>query len=191
MDVANDNVIPQKTTFLLQLPTELILNVLDELDLRTLLLCKGVSSWLEFAVLPELNCVLQVCCFFRNVISETAIFQYKIELFVNGMVDGPPDGLDVATRLDRLVRRQAAWDNLKCTEDKSVDMLAGSVWELYGGVLAQATRREFLTFRQLPSQYRGISERVWTVDVSQIDLRDFTFDNAQDLLVIAEKPCLL
>jgi hypothetical protein len=107
------------------------------------------------------------------------------------MMDGPPGGLDVAARLDRLVRRQAAWDDLKCTEDKSIEMLTGGVWELYGGVFAQATGRDVLTFRRLSSHYRGIMENVWTVDISQIDMRDFTFDNSQDLLVIAEKPRLL
>jgi hypothetical protein len=70
-------------------------------------------------------------------------------------------------------------------------MLTGRIWELYGGVLAQATGRNLLSFRQLPSHFRGIEEKTWTVDISQSGVRDFTFDNSQDLLVIAEKPRLL
>jgi hypothetical protein len=136
---------------------------------------------------------LQICCFFRNIISKAASFQYKIELGASGMMNGPSGGLDAAARLDRLVRRQAAWIDLKCTDDKSIEMLSsyGGVWELYGGIFAQATGRDVLTFRRLPSHYRGITEDFWTVDISQVDMRDFTFDNSQDLLVIAEKPRLL
>jgi hypothetical protein len=104
------------------------------------------------------------------------------------MEDGPPGGSNIPARLDRLIRRQAAWDDLKWTEDQSIEMLTGRIWELYGGVLAQATRKDLLLFRQLPSQYRGIVEKTWTVDISKIDVRDFTFDNAQSLLVLAEKP---
>jgi len=107
------------------------------------------------------------------------------------MEDGPYSRLNIADRLDRLKRRQAAWINLNWTDDKSVEILTGRIWELYGGVLAQATGRELLSFRRLPSHYRGIEEKTWTIDISQTDMRDFTFDNSQELLVIAEKPRLL
>lgn len=107
------------------------------------------------------------------------------------MEDGPPGGLDVAARLERLKRRQVAWHKLKWAEDKTINMLTGRVWELYGGILAQAAGNDILSFRRLPSYYRSIPENSWTVDVSQINIRDFTFDGSQDLLVIAEKPRLL
>ena len=104
------------------------------------------------------------------------------------MEDGPPFGLSVAARLDRLQRHQAAWKDLNWSEYKTVNMLAGHIWELFGGVLAQATGTDLLTFRQLPSHHRGIEEKIWTVDISRLNVRDFTFDPSQDLLVVAEKP---
>jgi hypothetical protein len=104
------------------------------------------------------------------------------------MEDGPPDGLNVAARLDRLQRRQAAWDGLKWAEDKSYEMSTGHIWELYDGVLAQAMGKDLLMFRQLPSHYRGIEEKTWTVDISQFNVRDFTFNTSEDLLVLASRP---
>jgi hypothetical protein len=131
---------------------------------------------------------VQVCRFFRDIITQSAVFQYKIELGANGMEDGPPFGLSVAARLDKLQRHQAAWEDLNWSEHKTVDMLTGRIWELFGGVLAQATGKDSLTFRQLPSHHRGIEEKIWTVDISKFNVRDFTFDPSQDLLVVAEKP---
>lgn len=130
----------------------------------------------------------QVCRLFRAIISEAVIFQYKIELGANGMEDGPSSALSAAHRLEKLKKHQAAWDELKWTEDKTVDMSIGHVWELYGGVLAQSNLNRAIFCRQLPSHLRGIEEKTWTVDISSFDLRDFTMDPSQDLLAIAEKP---
>lgn len=108
------------------------------------------------------------------------------------MENGPSSSLNAAEKLERLKKRQAAWDELKWSEDKNVDMSTGTVWELYGGVLAQASEdRRTFSFRQLPSHHRGIEERTWTVDVSNSNVRDFTMDPSQDLLVIAERPVLV
>lgn len=106
------------------------------------------------------------------------------------MDDGPPGRFSPSSRLERLRRHQYAWDTLKWTTDTKFDMMTGHVWELYGGVLAQAEEGRRLSFRQLPSSHRGIEEKSWLVDISDIDLRDFSMDPSQDLLVIAEKPRL-
>lgn len=108
------------------------------------------------------------------------------------MEDGPPGGgLSPAPRLEKLIARQRAWDTLKWADDKSFEMLTGQVWELYGGVLAQAESENSLVFCRLPSYFRGIEEKRWTVDISAFKVRDFGMDPSQDLLVIAETPILL
>lgn len=134
----------------------------------------------------------QVCRSFRDLVAESTLLQYKIELGAHGLEDGPPHGnLSIALRLEKLIERQRAWDTLQWVGDKSKEMLTGQVWELYGGVLAQAENENSLVFRQLPSHFRGIEENRWTVDISEFKLRDFGMDPSQDLLVIAEKPVLL
>ena len=134
----------------------------------------------------------QVCRLFRDLIAESTVLQYKIELGAHGLEDGPPhEDLSPALRLEKLVARQRAWDTLQWVDDKSREMLTGLVWELYGGVLAQAENENNLVFCRLPSHFRGIEEKRWTVDISAFSLRDFGMDPSQDLLVIAEKPILL
>lgn len=66
-------------------------------------------------------------------------------------------------------------------------MLRGGVWELYGGVLAQARSRDTLVFRQIPSKIKGLQEREWEC-VYDFAVRDFGMDPAQDLLASIELP---
>ncbi|OBZ79706.1 hypothetical protein A0H81_00991 [Grifola frondosa] len=155
---------------LCSLPTELIIKLLDELDFRSLLLCR------------------QVCRFFQTIIDEDAALQYKIELAVAGMEDGPPSARSPAERLAKLKARQAAWNSLQPSSQKTIPMLRGEVWELYGGVLAQARGPQSLAFRQLPSDIRGIEEKEWMIEDVGIAIRDFGMDPAQDLLVVIETP---
>ncbi|KAH7929334.1 hypothetical protein BV22DRAFT_1029582 [Leucogyrophana mollusca] len=93
-------------------------------------------------------------------------------------------------RLNALKKQQTAWNSLDWAHYQTVHMLEGDIWELYGGVLAQGRRSGPLGFRQLPSHYRGIEERVWGVHVPGIALRDFTMDPSQDLLVLIDGPQL-
>lgn len=67
-------------------------------------------------------------------------------------------------------------------------MLVGQTWELYGGVLAQGPDSSSLTFRQLPSELRGIEEKEWMISDIGFNIRDFGMDPAQDLLVAIQVP---
>jgi hypothetical protein len=58
--------------------------------------------------------------------------QYKIELAAYGMEDGPSGLLSVSERFDLLRKHRIAWENLAWTDDFTIPMLAGQVWELYG-----------------------------------------------------------
>ncbi|KAG0704338.1 hypothetical protein DFH29DRAFT_801932 [Suillus ampliporus] len=156
---------------LISLPVELILKILSALDWRTLLVCR------------------EVCSFFRSIVEENSA-QYDIELAVSGMMDGPPSPLTASERLALLKERNVAWESLRWVESKDIQMMQGDIWELYGGVFAQSSTPDVLHFRQLPSKYRNIEEKLWHVALD-IQVRDFTMDPAQDLLVLIEQTNLL
>jgi hypothetical protein len=102
------------------------------------------------------------------------------------MEDGPQSTLTWADRRDRLRAHQAAWRDLNWTAEKEIPMMQGGVWELYGGVLAQARSRETLCFTQLPSRIRGIEEKEWELKLP-ITVRDFAMEPSLDLLVVIER----
>ena len=103
------------------------------------------------------------------------------------MEDGLSSTMLLADRLQRLREHQTAWRSLKWRIDKTVDMLQGGEWELYGGVLAQARGRDTLVFEQLPSEIRGIPEDRWELVPKDIKaIRDFAMEPAFDLLVLIE-----
>ncbi|KAI0695131.1 hypothetical protein BC835DRAFT_1273744 [Cytidiella melzeri] len=156
-------------SLLLQLPTELVMKIIGLLDWRSLLACS------------------EVCVVLRDAITSSRECQYAIELPIAGMEDGPPSNMVLTERLQRLRDHQAAWRSLQWRTDKTIDMLDGGVWELYGGVLAHARGRDTLVFNQLPSAIRGIPEHSWEVTPSNItSIRDFAMEPACDLLVLIE-----
>lgn len=132
----------------------------------------------------------EVCHHLRNIIHEASSLQYTIELGANGLENGPSScSLNHADRLQRLLDYEKAWGDLKWTSDTVIPMTNGGIWELSGSVLAQSTvGRESLVFTQLPSKFRDIKQRQWTLDISQYNVRDFTMDPSQDLLVLVQRP---
>lgn len=133
--------------------------------------------------------VIQVCRLFHSIVQGDSA-QYEIELAVSGMVDGPPSTLTTSDRLALLKERNAAWESLRWVESRDIPMMQGHIWELYGDVFAQSSTSDVLHFRQLPSNYRKIEEKTWGVALD-INVRDFTMDPAQDLLVLIEEPTQL
>ena len=109
--------------------------------------------------------------------------QYELELALAGMENGPHSVLTSSDRLHRLKVHQAAWYDMKWTSEREIPMHHGGVWELYGGVLAQAKSRETLCFTRLPSQIKGIEEQEWELKLP-IQVRDFAMDPSLDLLVV-------
>ncbi|EMD42146.1 hypothetical protein CERSUDRAFT_147732 [Gelatoporia subvermispora B] len=157
---------------LFRLPDELLVQVLEELDFRTLARCR------------------QVCKLLLTIINGAAALQYKIELGVAGMENGPSRApFGTADRLARLKKHQQAWDALQSHEPiRWISMEERGVWELYGNVLAQAKDPTTLCFQQLPSIIRGIDSKEWTLENFDFVIRDFGMDPAQDLLVLVQSP---
>ena len=108
--------------------------------------------------------------------------QYRIALFVSGMVDGPPGNLSTSERLELLRRYEASWKNFEWSEHNTVDYSHGPAWEFYGNVWGHSRGSDAIDFVQLPSRLRGISLRQWTLRFD-FDVRDFSMDPSQDLLV--------
>lgn len=151
------------------LPNELIAIVFDELDVVSLLRCK------------------QVCQLFLSVITTNAQLLYKAELFFGRFENGRHCNLDTAGRLRACRQYQQAWNHLSFPDSKFIDMHGGHAWELSGGVLCQTMQsRSGLACVQLPCKIKDIPEREWTINDFGFEIRDFTVDTSQDLIVALE-----
>jgi len=112
--------------------------------------------------------------------------KYKIELLAANMDDGPPSSVDKADRLKLLRAHQTAWKNLTWTKKSVVSYNPTEIpWRCLGGVLGSAYNRS-LRFIQVPSVFRGIEEKEWTIEDIGFRVGDFTMDPSQDLLVALE-----
>ncbi|KAH8102060.1 hypothetical protein BXZ70DRAFT_1063531 [Cristinia sonorae] len=160
---------------LLNLPIELILRILHELDLPSLVRCR------------------QICTLLRDKIDGDVVLQYKIELVTHGMEDSPQNALTVSDRLQRLQRHTEAWRSIRCTSSDEVHMggrVGMMALEMRGGVLAHllssntGDRKIGMTFTQLPSELRGIPHRTWNLTDLGTDVTYCTMDPSQDLLVL-------
>ena len=105
------------------------------------------------------------------------------------MEDNPLSTLTRAEKLPLLRQYEKAWDNFTMEGGpytrQMTPILDGPAWELAGGVIAQSAGPTSVEFTQLPSTVRGITEKVWKIDLD-FDLRDFTIDPGQDLLVAVQ-----
>ncbi|PCH44829.1 hypothetical protein WOLCODRAFT_139276 [Wolfiporia cocos MD-104 SS10] len=159
----------RRRTFL-SLPEELLHHILCMLDFRSLLRCR------------------QVCRYFAAAIQNSSSLQYPIELAVSNMEDGPCSALGPAARLRRLKTHREAWDTLNYTMREKLPILEGAALELYKGILVQVSGDRTIHFRQLPSSFRDIDERSWTIEDVGFAIADIGIDPSQDLLVVIEKP---
>jgi hypothetical protein len=119
------------------------------------------------------------------LIDETTIFQYRIALFLSGLVDGPPGVLTTSKRFELLRRYDASWKNIEWTEHNTIPYSRGQPCKLYGNVWGHSSGRDDINFVQLPSRLRGIPMRQWTLRLD-FAVQDFGMDPSQDLLVTIE-----
>lgn len=101
------------------------------------------------------------------------------------MEDGPPSHLTLKDRIEMLRARQKAWHTLSWTSEESI-AVAGHSWELFGGILAQADGPSSITFRRLPSKFRGLETLEWRIENLDFMFMDFAMDSSLDLLVAIE-----
>ena len=92
---------------------------------------------------------------------------------------------DFPSRLDAIRRYTDAWNNLKFPTRKQILMEDGQAWDLVNGVLTQACFHGGISCVQMPCSIKGIPEHRW-VAPTDFQIRDFTIDISQDLLVAME-----
>ncbi|KZS88388.1 hypothetical protein SISNIDRAFT_459853 [Sistotremastrum niveocremeum HHB9708] len=117
-------VLPRKIERTIQdLPTEVILRIFCELDLQGLHTCMLVSHA------------------FNGLIQESGLLQYRIELWSNGMLDGPagiPRFQSSKSRHKALLELQDSWFNLRPRKETRLESAnQGTRYDFASGVLAR------------------------------------------------------
>jgi len=122
-------------------------------------------------------------------VDASSALQYIVELAGAGMRDGAPNGAVPAVRLRGLREMQNAW---KCPAWSTVDHFPTSKgispypMTASGNLVVfrscRSRRGEFVLLR-LPSESRGIPERLWSLDVGTNQIETACADDSQDLLI--------
>ncbi|KAK7681763.1 hypothetical protein QCA50_015110 [Cerrena zonata] len=155
---------------LLDLPIELLLHILLIMPFDDILKCK------------------RICKRINQIVSDDTQLQYQIKLGFNGMVDNanPNCTLPTIERLKRMSMYEDMWRAAPKKDYYEVQFDGQDVWEFSRNVLAQARRSRDLVFVQLPSIIRQTEQKRWEISDVGFQIRDFTMDPDQDLLVILE-----
>ncbi|KAJ3875616.1 hypothetical protein F5051DRAFT_57595 [Lentinula edodes] len=154
----------------LQLPVEILCDVLQVLYVKDLLQCN------------------LVCKCLRRIINESSALQYTIELARCRMKPVPTSKLPISSRLRILRDRENAWRTFSPKSQHKLKLNhSGTVYEFAGGVYGTGKeinrRTTYITFYDLPSVTSG-AQRSITHTFTDVNVIDFTMDPAQDLLVL-------
>ncbi|OBZ75010.1 hypothetical protein A0H81_05604 [Grifola frondosa] len=123
------------------LPAELIIKILLDVELHNLLACR------------------RVCRFLSELIEDAVELRYKIALGMAGLEDGPPGGLTIAERLERVEKYQDAWRNLNFTTSSPISSRLEKPHS--GGVHSNSTVNGDVEFFQIGSPIKGRQEMHW------------------------------
>jgi hypothetical protein len=107
----------------LELPGELLIQILSQLTLGELLSCKCVNRLLN------------------EIVEESVVLQYVIETEAAGVRDNPRSHLATAERLDRLRRREDAMTRFRISHIRTVPVQipTSGIYDLSGGVYLLGT----------------------------------------------------
>jgi len=149
----------------------------------------SITIYIHILLCPLIS---QVCKKLKERIEHAKIIQYTIELEINGMEMNPNNNWPVADSLKRLSQHQSGWERLEGSNDLEepivIPMQAGNIWDLYGGVLAQADPAGHFHFTELPSTFHHIQQEDWKISPDIPSVGDFGMDPGQDLLVWITSP---
>ncbi|KAF9232387.1 hypothetical protein BU15DRAFT_81300 [Melanogaster broomeanus] len=140
----------------IDLPPELLTAIFLHTDSRTISRCRSV------------------CRRFKDVVDSSVELQYRVELALDGMIDGPPSLISTGERLARLRSLRRTWSTLSCTSKVTVPMPGAC----YAYELTRATSR------RRGSRLRTIPGRTLVHDDIGVPTRDFAMDPSQDLVVL-------
>jgi hypothetical protein len=131
-----------------------------------------------------------VCKKLKDHVETAKETQYIIELALAGLEHNSNNTWSSAERLESLRKYQSRWEKLEWSRETRIPFLASGMWDLYGGILAQADDARALHFTRLPSDSRRIEKESWTIEpnVGDAVVEDFAFDPSQDLLTLITPP---
>ncbi|KAI0048654.1 hypothetical protein FA95DRAFT_1557726 [Auriscalpium vulgare] len=156
------------------LPDDLLHAILLQVDYKSILSCQAT------------------CRSLKTFVDSSMQFQYKIELGVAAMCEGPAARhLDVSEKLQRLRAYNAARArDITFEELPFGPALAGDFWSLESSVTTLVSHRFDddghglrLYVQQMPSVVRGIEERHWSIKIP-VSYGVLAIDASQDLLVV-------
>ncbi|KAI0250491.1 hypothetical protein BJV78DRAFT_563325 [Lactifluus subvellereus] len=156
------------------LPVELVSNILEYTDYRTVIACR------------------KSCRHLKDIVDASSALTYIIELAAAGMCDGAPNGVGPTERLRRLRSSQSRWkcppsptwsqpDNFPYSQRIFPYPLAVS-----GNlVIFHDSHRGLgkLLLLRFPSYLRGIPGRQWYLDLKSKNIECICADDSQDLLI--------
>ncbi|KAF8635492.1 hypothetical protein AX17_003882 [Amanita inopinata Kibby_2008] len=131
------------------------------------------------------------------VIDADVKLRYKIELYANNMINGPPSTISSGTRLELLLEHQKRWNRLSWASVRHMPfpMLpqTGQPESNENAILTRGTVLAVFTpldcyfrFIHLPSKYRGLQYVERNVELPQVKLADLDIDATQDLMLTLE-----
>jgi len=134
---------------------------------------------------------LQLNRFMNDVVKESTLIRYRIQLFLYGFHDdfNGRSTASVAARRDQLQTYWSRWSRLEPAET-TVVKLSGALGanEFVGGVFSTVVgeQRNMLHFIRLPSVSRGITQEEWTLGNLQMSIDGYTTDPSSDVLIVYE-----
>ncbi|KIY64642.1 hypothetical protein CYLTODRAFT_425006 [Cylindrobasidium torrendii FP15055 ss-10] len=128
-----------------------------------------------------------------SIIQESSRLQYILDLARFRMVANYESKTPYVKRLEALRKREAAWRTLTWQRRHRLLLPAvASIYEFVGGIYGNGRDHDRqdpipgISFFQLP--YGGLDEqptyKMWSFPFPDLDIRDFTIDPSQDLLVL-------
>ncbi|KAI0354449.1 hypothetical protein OH77DRAFT_502769 [Trametes cingulata] len=159
---------------LLDLPRELLVEILKDLEYREVARCR------------------RVCTLLNSLIDTSSALLYLIELGVEGLIDGRPGGCCTSERLAQLLERRKRWLTLDWSHVHSLapqEVIPQSPlpYELQGGTFLNVRNRAgqvVINRTLLPTRADPHSEH--TNHVLDMHALDITADLTQDLLVMLD-----
>lgn len=122
------------------------------------------------------------------MIDTTPLLQYKIELAVGYMLDGPCTRTGTVARLEKLRTHREGWKTLRWAEESCSPALPDSLEpRISGSIFAQMRRGSSLSCALLSSPSRNITSRTWSFDELWSIAYGYAIDHGQDLLVVVDR----
>ena len=183
---------------LASLPDDVVRLILCYLEIQDLLTCAQVGYPHTYRI-SEAKPRMQVSRALQHVVQTDVLLQYKVELAIGGMVDGPPGGIPISERLRRLRACNQAWASGTHTwEAASYSEVWLPTCRRWGfrsssdGSLSYLLQHDHgfeLYVYSPPCPSAGRISQQWKIPLGQLDEFDVSavVDVAQDLIVLTNK----